>query len=65
MLKVLATLCALSVGSAAALAQQQTPPVPPIGPTAVDCQQGWKADSKWTQEQFTAACAKIREGQKN
>jgi hypothetical protein len=65
MLKILATLCALGVGSAAALAQQQTPPVPPTGPTAVDCQQGWKADSKWTQEQFTAACAKLREGQKN
>jgi hypothetical protein len=66
MLKVLATLCALSVGSAVALAQQQrTPPPPPTGPSAADCQQGWKADSKWTQQEFVAACAKIKEGQKN
>ena len=65
MVKVLATLCALSIGSTVALAQQQTPPPPPTGPSAADCQQGWKQDSRWTQEQFVSACTKIREGQKN
>ena len=65
MLKIIAALCAVSLGSAVALAQQQTPPPPPTGPSAAECQQGWKADSKWSQQEFVSACAKIREGQKN
>jgi hypothetical protein len=65
MVKIIAMLCALSFGSTIAVAQQQTPPPPPAGPTAADCQQGWKEGSRWTQEQFTAACTKLREGQKN
>jgi hypothetical protein len=65
MLKVFATLCALGVGCSVALAQQQTPPPPPTGPSAADCQRGWQPSSQWSQDQFVAACAKIREGQKN
>ena len=65
MVKIIATFCVLSFASTVAVAQQQTAPPPPAGPTAVDCQQGWKEGSRWTQEQFTAACTKICEGQKN
>jgi len=65
MVKLFATVCLLGLGSSIAAAQQQTPPPPPVGPSAADCQQGWKDGSRWTQEQFVAACAKLREGQKN
>ena len=65
MVKLFATVCLLGLGSSIAAAQQQSPPPPPVGPSAADCQQGWKDGSRWTQEQFVAACAKLREGQKN
>jgi hypothetical protein len=65
MTKTLATIFALSLCTTVASAQQGTPPPPPAGPTAVECQQGWKEDSRWTKAQFEAACLKIKEGQKN
>lgn len=55
-----ASVLAIIAGSAFA----QTTPAPPVGPTAVECNQGWKEGSQWTKEQFTAACLKLKEGQK-
>lgn len=61
MIKMLATVCALGAFSSAALAQ--TTPPPPIGPSKVQCDQGYREGSQWTKEQFTAACEKLRQGQ--
>jgi len=63
MLRMTATILALSFGSSIALAQ--TAPPPPAGPTMVQCEQGWKQGSQWTKDQFEAACVKLREGKKN
>jgi hypothetical protein len=62
MLKTIGILCAVTFASATAMAQ--TAPVPPTGPTSVQCKDGWKEGMQWTKAQFEAACMKIREGEK-
>jgi hypothetical protein len=62
MIRILASACAASIVTGVALAQT-TPPVPPIGPTKVECDRGYQAGSQWTQDQFTKACDKLRQGQ--
>jgi hypothetical protein len=65
MLRILTTAGMLGLLSGAALAQATGTPVPPIGPTKVECDQGYREGSRWTQQEFTAACAKLREGSGN
>lgn len=64
MLKAIVLMCAAAVVSTAALAQG-TAPQPPMGPTEMQCQEGYKEGMQWTRDQFTAACAKLRESKKN
>jgi hypothetical protein len=64
MIKTIVAICALSFATLA-IAQQGTAPAPPAGPTAAQCQQGWKQGQKWTKQQFEAACLKMKDGQKN
>jgi hypothetical protein len=64
MLKAIVVAGAAAVMSSAALAQG-TAPQPPIGPTEMQCQDGYKDGMQWTRDQFTAACAKLRESKKN
>jgi hypothetical protein len=64
MLKAIAMTAAAVLVSTAALAQG-TAPQPPMGPTEMQCQEGYKEGMQWTRDQFTAACAKIRDGKKN
>jgi hypothetical protein len=61
-LRLLATAGILGLLSGGALAQATGTPVPPAGPTQVECDRGYRADSGWTLQEFTAACAKLREG---
>ena len=61
MIRLIVPTCALAIFAGSALAQ--TTPNPPVGPTKVECDQGYKADGPWTQAQFTAACDKLRQGQ--
>jgi hypothetical protein len=65
MLRVLATAGALGMLSGAAFAQATGTPVPPQGPTQVECDQGYQQGSRWSAQEFTAACAKLREGREN
>jgi hypothetical protein len=62
MLKAISILCAVSFAATAAMAQ--TAPTPPKGPTAVECQQGWKDGSQWKKAEFEAACMKIKDREK-
>jgi hypothetical protein len=64
MLKAIVTTCAVALFTTAALAQG-TAPQPPMGPTEMQCQEGYKDGMQWTRDQFTAACAKLRESKKN
>jgi hypothetical protein len=64
MLKAIVVMCAAAVVSTAALAQGSAPQ-PPMGPTEMQCQEGYKQGMQWTRDEFTAACAKLREGRKN
>jgi hypothetical protein len=63
MLKAIVVMCAAAL-STSALAQG-TAPQPPIGPTEMQCQEGYKDGMQWTRDQFTAACAKLRDSKKN
>jgi hypothetical protein len=66
MLKAAVTTGAILLFSTATIAQTQgTPPPPPTGPSAAQCQEGYKEGSQWTKQQFEAACLRIKEGQKN
>ena len=65
MLKTIITTCATAFVASAAFAQTGTAPQPPMGPTEMQCQEGYKDGMQWTRDQFTAACAKLREGKKN
>ena len=65
MLKAIATTAAAALISTAAVAQQGTAPQPPMGPTEMQCQEGYKEGMQWTRDQFTAACEKLRESKKN
>jgi hypothetical protein len=60
-MRMIMSVCAAGMFASAALAQ--TTPAPPVGPTKVQCDQGYKEGSQWTKEQFTAACDKLRQGQ--
>jgi hypothetical protein len=51
--------CAAALLSSAAVAQRLPPP--PEGPTVVECNQGYNANMPWTLQEFTTACAKLRE----
>jgi hypothetical protein len=64
MLKAIVTTCAMTALATAAIAQQPTP-APPIGPTALECQNGYKPGMQWTHDEFVSACAKLREGKQN
>lgn len=63
MLKAMVMTCAVAFSTA--VLAQGTAPQPPIGPTEMQCQEGYKDGMQWTRDQFTAACAKLREGKKN
>jgi hypothetical protein len=63
MTRIIASVLALGALSGSALAQATGTPPPPVGPTQVQCNQGWTANSQWSKEQFTAACAKLKQGQ--
>jgi hypothetical protein len=65
MLKAIVTTCAAALLSTAALAQTGTAPPPPTGPTAMQCQEGYKDGMQWTRDQFISACAKLNESKKN
>ena len=41
------------------LAQTSPAPPPPLGPTAVQCQDGYKEGMQWSKEAFTKACADL------
>lgn len=41
------------------LAQTTAAPPPPLGPTALQCQEGYKQGMQWSQEEFTKACADL------
>jgi hypothetical protein len=49
MLKATVVMCALAVVSTAALAQGSAPQ-PPMGPTEMQCQEGYKEGMQWTRE---------------
>ena len=65
MLKALTTICAVTLFSMAAVAQQGSAPPPPSGPTQVQCQEGHKQGMQWTKQQFETACLKFKESNKN
>lgn len=62
------TLVALLGSAAAQTTPTQPPPTQPIpgssGPTLVQCNQGYTQGMPWTQAEFTAACAKLKESDK-
>ena len=60
MIRLIFPTCALAIFAGGALAQ--TTPTAPVGPTKLECDQGYKG-GPWTQAQFTAACDKLRQGQ--
>lgn len=51
-------ITALAAGTAIAQTTT-TPPPPPLGPTEVQCNQGFKEGMGWTREQFAKACADL------
>lgn len=53
-----AVITVATLGSA--IAQTTAAPPPPVGPTAAQCQAGYKQGMEWTREAFTKACADLR-----
>lgn len=53
-----------AVAFSAALAQTTTLPPAPVGPTDVQCSQPFKEGMGWTLEQFTKACAEMKDRKK-
>ena len=62
MLRIIALACAAGVFAGGAFAQTTPAPMPPTGPTQVQCDQGYQEGSRWTKDQFVAACVKLRQG---
>ncbi len=52
------------VGMGSALAQTTQAPPPPLGPTELQCRDGYKAGMPWTQAEFTKACADLAQRKK-
>ena len=58
-----AVICSFLAVSGA-LAQSPTSSPPPAGPTEVQCSEGYKDGMSWTREQFTKACADLKDRKK-
>ncbi len=59
--KFAAFVTALTLGSAAALAQTATTPAAPQTlPTSQQCTAGYKDGMAWTKDQFIKACADVK-----
>ena len=57
---VLATLA----GMGSAMAQTTQTPPPPVGPTELQCRDGYQSGMAWTQAEFTKACADLAQKKK-
>ena len=65
MQKILATAALFStVAFTSAFAQTTTLPPAPVGPTSVECSQGYKDGMNWSREEFAKACAVMSDRKK-